>query len=480
MAKKIAAEPMANAELRLKEFTEVFERRHQKEMSRITKSYEAIKAQVDEREAELEAELKDKESLYNERQSIVDKYENRVKQQEEKFLSRRQNLARLKEDYIKKLEEKTQESKAAAIAALKNKVIEEERLSTAKWLQFQLEEIESHAPERAQQIFNTVLNRFARPYCPERGIGYLHFEDEQQRDRTLGPEQIHLRTVEKICGIDLVYDTENNCVNVYGFDPVRRELGRATIEKMMKERHPWDEKKIENLIAKIKTELFQKIIRDGEKIEKELRLNGLHQEIKNMMGALRYRYSFTQNQYYHCAEVGFLCGLLAAELGIEQADARRAGLLHDLGKAMDHTMEGGHAVIGADFIQKHGEADHIVYAVRAHHFDVTPDHDLDFLVIAADAISGARPGARRSTAQTYSQKIHDLQSIAGQFDGVIDTHVLSAGREIRVYVDEQILDDHKALTLSKSIAEKIESEMAYPGSIKVTVVRQTQAVEIAR
>jgi ribonuclease Y len=178
--------------------------------------------------------------------------------------------------------------------------------------------------------------------------------------------------------------------------------------------------------------------------------------------------------------VGFLCGLLAAELGVPVKDARRAGMLHDLGKAMDHSVDGGHAVIGADFIKQHGEADHIVHAVRAHHFDEQPNSDLAYLVIAADAISGARPGARRSTAASYTQKIQDLQTIASGFEGVTDTHVLSAGREIRVYVDGRKMDDLHSLQLSRDIAHKIENEMQYPGQIKVTVVRETQAIVIAK
>jgi ribonucrease Y len=199
-----------------------------------------------------------------------------------------------------------------------------------------------------------------------------------------------------------------------------------------------------------------------------------------MMGALRYRYSFAQNQHFHCAEVGYLCGLLASEIGVDSKDGRRSGLLHDIGKAMDHSKEGGHAVIGAEFIEQHGEKAPIVHAVRAHHFDETPSSDLAYLVIAADAISGSRPGARRSTGDSYSQKIADLQKIGDSFEGVLATYILSAGREVRVIVDSERIDDHKALELSKLIARKIEEECSYPGLIKLTVVRETQAVEMAK
>jgi ribonucrease Y len=200
-----------------------------------------------------------------------------------------------------------------------------------------------------------------------------------------------------------------------------------------------------------------------------------------MMGSLRFRYSFTQNQYFHCGEVGWLAGLLAAELrGVDIKKARRSGMLHDLGKAMDHELEGGHAVIGADFIQKRNEAADVVHAVKAHHYDEQPSSDMAFLVIAADAISGARPGARRSTVESYNQKVTELEAIARSFDGVTDCYILSGGREVRVMVNSKKIDDTKALRLSHDIAERIENECNYPGQIKVVIVRETLVAESTR
>ncbi|MCB0357872.1 MAG: HDIG domain-containing protein, partial [Bdellovibrionales bacterium] len=289
----------------------------------------------------------------------------------------------------------------------------------------------------------------------------------------------NIELIEKLCGVDIIYNEKAKSLSVSGFDPVRRELGRATIEKLVRER-TINEETVRKTMEISKKKLFQQIKTDGDKVARELKLDDLNVDIRNMMGALKYRYSFTQNQYFHCAEVGHLCGLLAAELGEATKDARRAGLLHDIGKAMDHSLDGGHAVIGADFIEKHGEQKHIVHAVRAHHFDETPATDLAYLVIGADAISGARPGARRSTTSTYMQKMDQLQEIGNSFDGVIDTFILSAGREVRITVDNHKIDDHQALELSKQIARKIETDCNYPGTIKVTVVRETQAVEVAR
>lgn len=295
----------------------------------------------------------------------------------------------------------------------------------------------------------------------------------------LGPNKSNLELIEKLCGIDIIYNDRVKSLSVSGFDPVRRELGRATIERLTNERFI-SEDSIKKCMEQAKKKLFKQIQLDGDKVVKELNIKDMSPEIRNMMGALKYRYSFTQNQYFHCAEVGHLCGLLASEFNENLLDARRAGLLHDIGKAMDHSLDGGHAVIGADFIDKHGEQEHIVHAVRAHHFDETPSTNLAYLVIAADAISGARPGARRSTTSTYMQKMDQLQEIGNSFEGVIDTFILSAGREVRITVDNNKIDDHKALELSKAIAKKIETDCNYPGSIKVTVVRESQAVEIAK
>jgi ribonuclease Y len=434
---------------------------------------------VKEKEEDLEAQITERESDYNSKLSLTDKFDNEIQIKEKKTEQKREIERAIKEDYIRRLAQKTEAQVDDVRKELEQKILSDTQVEMSRLVQLNEEESHAQAEVNAKKLLNLALNRFARPYCPERGISYLYFETPEQKETVLGPEQEHLRLVEKICGVDIVYDENYNAVSVYGFDPVRRSLGHACVERMFKERH-LNLQKIEALVDRVKKDIFQKIVADGEKIAKELRIEGLDKEVKNMMGALKHRYSFTQNQYYHCGEVGFLTGLLGAELDIPIKDARRAGLLHDIGKAMDHAMDGGHAVIGADFIKQHGEEPHIVHAVRAHHFDETPSTDLAYVVIAADALSGARPGARRSTASTYTQKIQDLQTIATQFPGVIDTHILSAGREMRVYVDSKMLDDIAALKLSSEIAEKIEAEMSFPGQIKVTVVRQTQAIEYAR
>ena len=363
------------------------------------------------------------------------------------------------------------------------------------------EYLKHNVNQQAHFILGLVLSRFQQAYCSERGIRNVNWTSQPAMKALLGPGFEKLKILEKECGVDMKVSDKEPSVSILGLDPVRRELGRACLQKIAGKKHI-KENEIKKIVSEVKKSLFRRIKNDGQRLCRELALRDVKPEIKNMMGALRYRYSFAQNQYFHCQEVGKLCALLNAELycsGLSFPDcfdilsdislktqknlparelaesynlSRRAGLFHDIGKAMDHSKEGGHAVIGADFIEKHGERAEVVRAVRAHHHDVPPEKPLDFLVIAADALSGARPGARRSTVDSYNQKVLTLEKIGHSFKGVKDTYIMSAGREIRVIVDSQKINDVKALELSKKIAGKIEEECSYPGLIKVTVVRQ--------
>lgn len=342
-----------------------------------------------------------------------------------------------------------------------------------KWAENFEEEIKEHAEQKAKRILDIALDRFARPYCAERGIGAVNFPDANARRLLCDAKGENIKTLQDVCGCDIIVEPEMEMVGVAGFDPVRRELTRRTLERVLKEKKNITPEFIRKIAENQKKELFRQIKNDGENIAKELKQQDLHPEIKQMMGSLRYRYSFTQNQYFHCGEVGWLAGLLAAELKLDIRQARRSGLLHDIGKSMDHAIDGGHAVIGADFIQARNESPEVVHAVRAHHYDEQPATDHAFLVIAADAISGARPGARRSTLESYNQKVTELQDIARSFEGVTDCYVLSGGRECRVMVNGRKVDDAQCLVLGRKIATKIEEECNYPGQIKVVIVRET-------
>ena len=348
--------------------------------------------------------------------------------------------------------------------------IEQAQNHLVKQIKEKEEYLKHNINQQTQFVLDLVLCRFQQAYCPERGIENVVFPSQGQMEYLLGPRFSKVPLLEKECGVDIQISDREPAISILGLDPVRRELGRAVLHRI-KNKKFIRESDINNLVRNTKKELFRRIKRDGERICKNLNLKNIKIEVKNMMGALRYRYSFAQNQHFHCQEVGWLCGLLSEELGEPLIPARRAGMLHDIGKAMDHSKDGGHAVIGADFIQEHGESSEVVYAVRAHHHDVLPEKPLDFLVISADALSGARPGARRSTVDSYNQRMLTLEKIGRSFEGVKDTYIMSAGREVRVIVDSQKVNDTKALELSKKIARKIEEECAYPGLVKVTVLR---------
>lgn len=441
--------------------------------------FEAAESRLEQRLASFEANLGRQRRKLQSREDIL-KNSQRQQKNKSEFV---QKLVDQQKRLSKSLREALQKKVDVPEDALKEEVTQSLKLEAknagtkkAQWIE---QSAEVQAEREAKRILSLVLNRFARPYCPERGIQSVHFANEIQREKIFGAKSTLKSYIEKVCGVDIVFHSEYSNAAVMGFDPVRRELGRIVLETLTREKEI-NEKVIDQIVDRSKKQLFKKILKDGNKIAQELGIRGFHESIRSMLGALRYRYSYSQNQYFHVAEVGWLCGLMSAELGLDVDKGRRAGVLHDIGKAMDHSKEGGHAVIGAEFIQEHGESPDVVHAVRAHHFDEQPSTDLAYLTIAADAISGARPGARRSTVDSYTQKMADLEKIGNSFPEVQATYILSAGREVRLFVDSHHVDDQKALDLSKKVAQKIEDECNYPGMIKVTVVRQTQAVEYAQ
>lgn len=478
-AEEKAEELMDLAKESIAEFERSQQESHEKLFDQKEERIQKLQGQVDQLRNQLHNKWMEKKKVVDRSYSLVQNHANLVDTLEAKARLNSASVLNKKKDLAQKLIETFSLDKEKILSELSQKIVNIARTKINENLSKEEEDLKDRIERDAKNILNLVINRFVRPFCPERGIGFIVLKNDSEVEKMLGPNKSHIEHVEKYCGVDIIYNERARSLSVSGFDPVRRELGRATLEKLTRERNI-NENVIQRTIEHAKRNLFKEIKMDGDKISRELKLDNLNPEIKNMMGALMYRYSFTQNQYYHCAEVGHLCGLLAAELGEITKDGRRAGLLHDIGKAMDHSLDGGHAVIGADFIEKHGEPSHIVHAVRAHHFDETPSTNLAYLVIAADAISGARPGARRSTTSTYTQKMDQLQEIGNSFEGVIDTFILSAGREVRITVDNNKIDDHKALELSKQIARKIEHDCNYPGTIKVTIVRETQSIDIAR
>lgn len=473
-AKGVAADLMADAKERVEDYEEQLKQQNHKEISQLEArvqqqelSYRRKRSEADRGYNVEQREIQKQQASLNERAKKVEAREQQYREKREKAEAVRRQLI----EELKRIADlNPDEIKAELIAAKENQL----QIEAKKKAHFYEEETKHQAESIAKHILNTVFNRFARESSLERGIGSVEAENEDQKRRLLGKDGENLATLAQLCELEITMG-ENNNVQVIGFDPVRREIATRTLEKIVKDQRPNPET-VKKFFERTKQEVFKKIEQDGKRIAQELHMQDLHPEIKNMLGSLRYRYSFAQNQYHHVGEVGWLCGLLAAELAaVDVRSAKRSGLLHDVGKAMDHAIEGGHAVIGADFIKARGEKDHIVHAVRAHHYEEQPSTDLAFLVIAADAISGARPGARRSTVTSYNQKIEALSTIADGFEGVLRTMIFNAGREVRVVVDSRRINDLQSLKLCRDIADKIEAECSYPGQIKVMVVRETHA-----
>lgn len=478
-AKKDAQAHDEELNLKLEEMREEAFERFERETRKLVQKNDEFEETLDEREVKFKSVAQTREQLLQRKQQSNASKQQRLNNFEGRIQQLRARVTDLRAKLLDEAKKRSNATPQQLREQIHARMEQEARTSATRQAQELEQDTQINAERDAKKVLNLVLNRFARPYCPERGIGNVNFENAEHKQRTFGVNGQWVKKIEQICGVDIVYNETYQSATIMGFDPVRRELGRLVLEAASRQR-TLSEKLIEDLHNRSKKDLFKKILMDGNRVANELRLSNLHEDVRSMLGALRYRYSFAQNQHFHVAEVGWLCGLLSRELDLPTADGRRAGLLHDIGKAMDHSREGGHAVIGAEFIESHGEKPEIVHAVRAHHYDEQPSSDLAFLTIAADAISGARPGARRSTMDSYTQKMADLEKIGSSFDGVTATYILSAGREVRVMVDGDRIDDHKALTLSKDIAQKIEEELSYPGLIKVTVVRETQAVEFAR
>ncbi|HXC92678.1 MAG TPA: ribonuclease Y, partial [Geobacteraceae bacterium] len=349
----------------------------------------------------------------------------------------------------------------------------------AKKIKLIEEEAKETADKKSKEIISLAIQRYAGEYVAERTVSVVPLPSDEMKGRIIGREGRNIRALEAATGIDLIIDDTPEAVILSGFNPVRREVARIALEKLITDGriHPG---RIEDVVHKAEEEVEQAIKDAGEQAAFDLGVHGIHPEILRLIGRLRYRTSYSQNVYQHSLEVAFLCGIMAAELGINVKQAKRAGLLHDLGKAVDHEVEGSHAVIGAELARKYGESPKIVHAIMAHHEDEKPNSVLAVLVQAADALSGARPGARREMMETYVKRLEDLEKISTSFAGVTNAFAIQAGREIRVMVSSEEVTDETAVILAKDIAKKIEADMTYPGQIKVNVIRETRAIEYAR
>jgi ribonuclease Y len=341
------------------------------------------------------------------------------------------------------------------------------------------EEARERADKKAKEILAVAIQRYAGEYVAEDAVSVVALPNEEMKGRIIGREGRNIRALEAATGVDIIIDDTPEAVILSCFNPIRREVARIAIERLISDGriHP---ARIEEIVSKVAEELEEKLKSTGEQAVFDVGVHNVHPEVVKLLGRLKFRSSYSQNVYQHSLEVAFICGILAAELKLNVQEAKRAGLLHDIGKAVDHEVEGSHSAIGADLARKYGESEDIIHAILAHHEEVPVVNLLDVIVQAADALSGARPGARREMLETYIRRLEELERIASSFNGVEKSYAIQAGREIRIVVSSEKMADDAIFLLSKDIAKKIETELSYPGQIKIVVIRETRAVEYAR
>lgn len=355
----------------------------------------------------------------------------------------------------------------------------EARLEAGKKLVQIENEMKMKADRKGKNILALAISRYAGDYVADKTVSMVPLPNDEMKGRIIGREGRNIRAIEAATGIDIIIDDTPEAVILSGFNPVRREVARLALLQLINDGriHPG---RIEEVVEKVTKELEVTMREAGEQATFDVGAHGVHVDLINILGRLKFRTSYGQNVLQHSLEVAFLCGVMAAEIGIDVKTAKRAGLLHDIGKAVDHEVEGSHAIIGRDLAKKYGESGEVVYAIGAHHEDVPPQSVLDVLVQSADALSGARPGARKEMLQSYVKRLEDLEAIANACSGVEKSYAIQAGRELRIVVDSKQVKDGDATLLGQDIAKKIEEQLTYPGQIRVTVIRETRAVEYAK
>jgi ribonuclease Y len=426
-----------------------------------------------------EENLDKKIGLYEQKEETVVKKENNVAQIESDLSKKQARLDHLIAEQRSQLERiagiSTMEAKELLIRSMES----EAKHDAAKLLRKIENEARETAERKAQEVIALAIKRYGGDYVAEKTVSVVNLPNEEMKGRIIGREGRNIRAIEAATGIDLIIDDTPEAVILSGFNPVRREVAKISLERLIDDGriHP---ARIEEIVEKVDKEIETGIKEAGEQTTFDVGVHGINPELVKLIGRLRYRSSYAQNVLQHSREVSFICGVMASELGLNVKRAKRAGLLHDIGKAVDHEVEGPHAQIGADLAKRFGESAEVVHAIAAHHEEIPPESTLAILVQAADTLSGARPGARQEMLESYVKRLEDLEKIATSFNGVSKCYAIQAGREIRIMVEGDKVGDDQSFTLCKDIAKKIEKELTYPGQIKVTVIRETRAVDYAR
>ncbi len=448
---------------------------------------------LDEEVKERQKELRAQEKKYNERLSSLDKRldsldkkESNLTEQERKLKQKEDEINLKKnefEDIISMQKNKLAEiaglSREEALNRLREELISQARQVAANDARLTIEQLKLDANKKAAEILSTAIQRMAVDHVSETTVSVVSLPSDEMKGRIIGREGRNIRTFEKASGVDLIIDDTPEAVVLSCFDPVRREIARLSLEKLISDGriHPG---RIEEVISKTTKEMDETLVKIGEKAVLETNIHNISPNLIKVLGRLHYRTSYGQNVLQHSIEAAWICGILAAELGLDQEIARRAGLLHDIGKAIDHEFDGTHAIIGANLARKNGEGKVIVNAIEAHHEEVEATSVYAALAQASDAISGARPGARREMLETYMQRLAKLEEIANAVDGVNKSYAIQAGRELRIIVEPAVVDEGNTALMATEIAANIEKQVQYPGQIKVTVIRETRQVAMAK
>jgi len=406
---------------------------------------------------------------------------------EEAALANRDNALKKKEEEFNKLieEERQKLERIAGISVTEAKEMlvssmeSEARYEASKLIKKIEAETREISNRKAQEILALAIKRYAGDYVAEKSVSVVNLPNDEMKGRIIGREGRNIRALEAATGIDLIIDDTPEAVVLSGFNPIRREVAKVALERLIEDGriHP---ARIEEIVERVSREIEAHIKEAGEQATFDIGLHDIHPELIKLIGRLKYRSSYAQNVLEHSMEVAFLCGIMASELKLDEKQARRIGLLHDIGKAVDHEVEGAHALIGADLAKKYGESEQVVHAIAAHHEDIQATSVMDVLLQAADTLSGARPGARREMYETYVKRLEDMEEIAMSFKGVNKSYAIQAGREIRIIVESDKVDDFESTMICSEVAKKIEKGLTYPGQIKVTVIRETRAVEYAK
>ncbi len=443
-----------------------------------------VKSQEEEQERrhqldKIETRLSTKEEHLEEKQKDVEKKQENIHVRESEINKLKEDLQAMKGQEMQKLEEVTGLSKDQAKEELFKRIEEIAQTDIKKKIMFEEEKAKQTSSEKAKWVITQAIQKYAAEVTAESTTTVVTLPSDDMKGRIIGKEGRNINAFEHLTGVDVIVDDTPNSIIISGFDLLRRYVAKQTLERLLEDGriHP---ARIEETLEKVKDEVSELIKTLGEKAVMEIGIPNLHPNLIKLIGRLRFRTSYGQNVLKHSLEVGFLSAAIASEVGADVEIAKVSGFLHDIGKAVDHEIEGNHALIGKDILEKFGMDERICYAVGAHHEDIPPKSLEDFIVMAADAISSARPGARRENAEAFIKRMKQLEEIAGSRDGVKKTYAIQAGREVRVFVEPETITDVKMMELSRDIARQYEKDLDYPGQIKVHIIRETRAVEYAK